>query len=169
MKKILSLVSLLITAFSTNAFAEIYKRVDADGRITYSNIKTPGATRLEFDPDANTISSVKPKSKGESASANKRTATPEGFPKVDKQTQTSRDGKRQEILQSELDAEKAALEEAKKAYAEGESKPEVYKTPTGATMRNVAKFQEKMKALQEDVDSHENNIKLLQKELDNLR
>jgi SMC interacting uncharacterized protein involved in chromosome segregation len=36
-------------------------------------------------------------------------------------------------------------------------------------MRNVPKFQEKMKRLQADVDSHENNIKLLQKELDNLR
>jgi chromosome segregation ATPase len=167
MKKILSLVTLVIIAFSSNAIAEIYKRVDADGRITYSNIKTKGSTRLEFDPDANTIVNDRPKSTG-SSSSNKRTATPEGFPKVDKQTQNQRDGKRQEILQNELDSEKAALEEAKKAYAEGEAKPEIYKTANGATMRNVPKFQEKMKSLQDDVDSHENNIKLLQKELDNL-
>ncbi|MDP1658021.1 MAG: DUF4124 domain-containing protein [Methylotenera sp.] len=170
MKKTISLITLIALAFSGSAFAEIYKRVDADGRITYSNIKTKGATRLEFDPDANTISNDRSKTTGnESSSANKRTATPESFPKVDKQTQNQRDSKRQDILQSELDAEKAALEQAKQAYAEGESKPEVYKAANGATMRNVPKFQEKMKGLQADVDVHENNIKLLQKELDNLR
>ena len=168
MKKTLSIATLVVIAFSTNAIAEIYKRVDAEGRITYSNIKTKGATRLEFDPDANTIVNERTKSTGGASSGNKRTATPEGFPKVDKQTQNQRDGKRQEILQNELDSEKAALEEAKKAYAEGETKPEIYKTANGATMRNVPKFQEKMKSLQNDVDSHENNIKLLQKELDNL-
>ena len=168
MKKNLTLVILFAAAFSSNAFAEIYKRVDADGRITYSNIKTKGATRLEFDPDANTIINDKPKSAGSPSTNNKRTATPESFPKVDKKTQNQRDSKRQEILQSELESEKAALEDAKKAYAEGESKPEIYKTANGATMRNVPKFQEKMKSLQADVDSHKNNIKLLQKELDNL-
>lgn len=172
MKKTLSLLTLIAIAFSSSAFAEIYKRVDADGRITYSNIKTKGATRLEFDPDANTISNDRAKVTG-NGSANKRTATPEGFPKVDKQTQNNRDGKRQEILQSELDSEKEALEAAKKAYAEGAEKPEVYQKKnangTTSTFRNVPKFDEKMKDLQADVDSHENNIKLLQKELDALR
>jgi SMC interacting uncharacterized protein involved in chromosome segregation len=169
MKKTLYLVTLIVIAFSGSAFAEIYKRVDADGRITYSNIKTKGATRLDFDPDANTISNSRPKGTDSTPAANKRSPTPDSFPRVDKQTQNQRDSKRQDILQSELDSEKVALEEAKKAYAEGESKPEVYKAANGATMRNVPKFQEKMKRLQADVDSHENNIKLLQKELDNLR
>lgn len=168
MKKLLTLAVLLSITLSFSAHAEIYKRVDADGRVTYSNIKTKGATRLEFDPDANNIVNERPKKSESSSSGNKRTATPEGFPKVDKQTQNQRDTKRQEILQNELDSEKAALEEAKKAYAEGEAKPEIYKAANGATMRNVAKFQEKMKNLQADVDSHENNIKLLQKEIDNL-
>lgn len=171
MKKTLSLVTLIAIAFSSNVFAEIYKRIDADGRITYSNIKTKGAIRLEFDPDANTIANDHPKSTSKSSNSsasNKHTTTPEGFPKVDKDTQNQRDGKRKDILQNELDSEKAALEEAKKAYAEGEAKPEIYKTANGATMRNVPKFQEKMKSLQDDVDSHENNIKLLQKEIDNL-
>jgi hypothetical protein len=168
MKKNLSLLVLIAIAFANNAFSEIYKRIDADGRITYSNIKTKGATRLEFDPDANTIGADRPKNSSNSAPANRRTATPEGFPKVDKQTQNQRDTKRQEILQAELDSEMAALEEAKKAYTDGEAKPEVFKTANGTTMRNVPKFQEKMKSLQDDVDSHENNIKLLQKELDNL-
>ena len=39
---------------------------------------------------------------------------------------------------------------------------------TTSTFRNVAKYDEKVKSLQADVDGHENNIKLLQKELDAL-
>ena len=168
--KNLSLLLLFVIAFSNNAFAEIYKRIDADGRITYSNTKTKGATRLDIDPDANTIvNDNKPKTNTD----NKRTSTPEGFPKVDKQTQNQRDSKRQDILLSELEAEKLALEEAKKAYAEGASKPEVYQKKnangTTSTFRNVPKFEEKMKGLQADIDSHQNNIELLQKELDSLR
>ena len=164
--KTLSLFLLITLAFSSSAFADIYKRVDADGHVTYSNSKTKGATRLDFDPDANTITNDRPKP---NSSVNKRTATPEGFPKVDKQTQSQRDGKRQDILQNELDSEKLTLEEAKKAYAEGESKPEVYQkrnaNGTTSTFRNVPKFDEKMKSLQADIDSHQNNIDLLQKEL----
>lgn len=166
MKKHLFLTLIALT-FSTHALAEIYKRVDPDGRVTYSNIKSKGATRLEIDPDANAISNERAKAIG--STANKRTATPEGFPRVDKGTQNQRDSKRKSILQNELEAEKAALEEAKKAYAEGESNPEVYQTATGQTFRNVPKFEEKMKNLKENVDNHQKNIELLQKELDSLK
>jgi chromosome segregation ATPase len=167
MKKHLFLMLLAILA-SPSAFAEIYKHVDADGRVTYSNIKSKGATRLEIDPDANNISNDRAKAKTNSTT-NKRTATPDSFPRVDKDTQNQRDSKRRSILQSELDAEKAALEEAKKAYAEGESNPEVYQTASGQTFRNVPKFEAKMKSLKENVDNHQKNIELLQKELDSLR
>ena len=167
MKKYLILLALGSIALCHNAYAEIYKRVDEDGRVTYSNTKTKGAVRLELDPDANTITNDHPK-----PSANKRTATPEGFPKVNKQTQNERDDKRKEILQSELEAEKTALADAKKAYAEGESNPEVYQKKnangTTSTFRNVPKFEEKMKSLQADIDSHQKNIELLQKELNAL-
>lgn len=167
MKKHLFLTLIALT-FSTHALAEIYKRVDSDGRVTYSNIKSKGATRLEIDPDVNAISNDRAKAIG-SSSENKRTATPESFPRVDKDTQNQRDSKRKSILQNELDAEKAALEEAKKAYAEGESNPEVYRTASGQTFRNVPKFEEKMKNLKANVDNHQKNIELLQKELDSLR
>lgn len=161
----MTIIAALYSALvSGNAFAEIYKRIDADGRITYSNVKTKGATRLELDPDANTISNERNKTV-----SNKRTSTPESFPRVDKDTQNQRDGKRKEILTSELESEKEALNQAKKAYAEGESNPEVYRTKDGGTFRNVPKFEEKMKTLQADVDSHKKNIELLEKELDTLK
>jgi hypothetical protein len=94
-----------------------------------------------------------------------RTATPASFPKVDEGTQNQRDSKRKEILQNELDGEKKALEDAKRAYAEGASNPEVFKTKDGKTLRNVPKFDEKMKGLQAEVDVHQRNIELLEKEI----
>lgn len=162
MKRYLLLLMLLSSVFFGIAYAEIYKQVDANGRITYSNVKTKGAIRLDFDPAANSIGNGR-------TTANKRTASPNNFPRVDKNTQYVRDGKRRDILQSELESEKTALAQAQKAYAEGESNPEVFTTPTGATLRNVPKFQEKMQRLQTEVDSHQKNVELLQKELDAIK
>ncbi|MDP2248092.1 MAG: DUF4124 domain-containing protein [Nitrosomonadales bacterium] len=162
MKKLLSLF--VFSAFSymssPMALADVYKVIDADGKVTYTNVPTKGAKKLDIDPA--------PSGGADTPKPNVRTPTPETFPRVDKQTQNQRDNTRKQILQAELEAEKKALEDARKAYAEGESNPEVYKAANGKTFRNVAKFEEKMKALQANVDGHERNIQLLQKELDAL-
>lgn len=164
MKKYLPLLILLSSMVAGKAYAEIYKQIDADGRITYSNVPTKGAKRLDIDPAANSLGNDRNRSP-----INKRTATPENFPRVDKKTQNQRDDKRRDILQSELESEKTALMQAQKAYAEGESNPEVFINSAGATFRNVNKFQEKMQRLQTEVDSHQKNVELLQKELDALK
>lgn len=168
-KNYLFFAPILISAFCTNASAEIYKQVDENGHVTYSNIKSKGATRLDIDPDANVIKNDAPRVSNKSHNSNSRSASPSAFPKVDKETQANRDGKREEILKNELEAEKTALEQAKKAYAEGEANPEIAHQADGKTYRNMAKFNEKMKTLQAEVDAHENNIKLLQKELDTVK
>jgi Domain of unknown function (DUF4124) len=167
-------LSLIITAFLTPvlAQAEIYKQVDSEGRVTYSNVKLKGAKRLDIEQaDTNFGGSSEGSSSG-GASVPRRapqakTPTPASFPKVDAGTQNQRDGKRKEVLASELDAEKAALENAKKAYSEGEGVLEVHKTAGGKTIRNVEKYNEKMKGLQAEVDAHQRNIDLLNKEIGN--
>lgn len=149
------------------ANAEIYKRVDENGRIVYSNIKTPGAIRLDISPEVNNIKDDRPKPS--TSTAQHKPASPESFPRVDKQTQTQRDDKRKEILMSELAAEKEALLQAQLAYTEGESKPEVYHKRNAdgsiSTFRNMAKYNSKMEALKAEVESHQNNIQMLQKEI----
>ena len=169
-------LSILFAAFLLPqfAFAEIYKHVDADGRITYSNVKIKGAKKLALEPADTSFGTSATNSDGGGAKRipATRTATPASFPKVDAGTQNQRDGKRKDILQSELDAERKALEDAKKAYAEGASNPEVYrkKNADGSTQtfRNVPKFDEKMKNLQAEVDVHQRNIDLLEKEISNI-
>ncbi len=151
----ISLFACIVT--SMTAQADIYKSVDENGHVTYSNVPSKGATKLEIDPPPPSTT-TQPKTKPQ--------ATPSNFPRVDSQTQKKRDDQRKKILLEELEAEKAALEEAKKAYTEGESKPEVYRGTNGKTYRNVAKFEEKMQQLQANVDAHERNVQLLQKELE---
>ena len=47
MKNYLALLVIALTlAFSSNAFSALYKRVDSDGRITYSNIKTKNSFEI---------------------------------------------------------------------------------------------------------------------------
>lgn len=162
--KNLFLVFVCCLGMNSVANAEIYKKIDANGHVTYSNMPSKGATKLDLEP-------VPPSSSNQGAGnrpGRTKSASPADFPRVDRQTQKARDDKRKQILQEELETEKKALEEARKAYAEGESVPEVYRGANGKTFRNVAKFEEKMQRLQADVDAHEKNVQLLQKELDSL-
>ena len=165
MNQRIAFINLMVVAciISASAHAEIYKHVDAEGRVTYSNVKIKGAKKLYLEPADTSFGNASDGETRRTPSA--KTPTPASFPKVDAGTQNQRDGKRKEILQSELATERQALEEAKKAYAEGESNPEVFRTADGAVRRNVPKFQEKMKALQENVDAHQRNIQLLEKEI----
>lgn len=158
MNKTLLILGLIAGFTSLTAYAEIYKLVDTDGHVTYSNVPIKGAVKLNLDPVGS----------GAEKPGRGKTATPANFPRVDHETQNQRDDKRKQILQEELSNENKALEDAKKAYAEGESKPEVYRGANGKIFRNVPKYDEKMKRLQEDVTQHEKNVQLLQKELDGL-
>lgn len=164
MHKEFKLLAFLITClFSFSAHAEIYKRVDANGRVTYSNVKIQGGKKINIEPAYKASGNKSSAEYGNRKKSYK--SSPDKFPKVDNNTQNSRDAKRREILQEELNQEKQALKKAKKAYDEGAANPEVSRGANGKTFRNVAKYNEKMKNLQATVDAHTRNINLLEKEL----
>lgn len=152
--------------------AEIYKHVDADGHVTYSSTPVKGAKRLDLEP----LPTMQPPAR------TRNDASPSSFPKVDTNTQKSRDDARRKILADELATEEKLLAEARKNLKEGEEKPEVFrqtvvvgKKPDGTpitetvTRRNVARYEEKIKSLQEQVTLHEKNIESLKSELSNLK
>ena len=101
--------ALLLTAtfLALPATAEIYKYVDENGRITYTNVPKKGAKKLDLDP------ATAAKSRGN--------AGPASFPKVDNQTQKKRDDQRKQILQEELATEEKSLADSKIALKEGEA------------------------------------------------
>lgn len=144
--------------------ADIYKYTDANGVVTYTNVKPTNASGkaelvITSPKQPVTETTAKP------SKPNTKTASPATFPKVDNQTQSQRDLKRREILLSELDQEKQALENAKVLYEEAKNTPEVYRTAQGKTFRNVAKYDEKLRIFEAEIQAHERNIELLNKEL----
>ncbi|MBZ0104131.1 MAG: DUF4124 domain-containing protein [Sulfuricella denitrificans] len=96
---------------STNAQSEIYKHVDPQGRVTYSNVPMKGAIRLNLDP----LTTVPAPRRSVS------TPSPAGFPRIDNDTQKKRDDTRRKILEEELSAEEQLLAEA----AKGKSRDEI--------------------------------------------
>jgi len=141
------------------AQAEIYKAVDADGHVTYSSTPIKGGKKIILEP----LPTMVPPARARS------TASPEDFPRVDGATQKGRDDTRRKILQDELSTEEKLFEEARQNLKEGVENPEVYRGQDGKTYRNVAKYEEKIKALNDQVDLHRKNIEALNTELSKLK
>jgi len=147
MKAVLTVMLMLAGA---HAWAEIYKKVDEDGRVTYSNVPSKGAQKLNLEP-LNTVPASKPKSQ-----------SPDNFPRVDSDTQKGRDYKRRQILENELVQEMNQLEEAKKALAEGQD------TRLGSE-RNYQRYLDRVQKLKDTVAVHEKNIDALREEIAGFR
>ena len=94
---------------------------------------------------------------------NRSTPTPAGFPKVDADTQRTRDDMRHKVLADELSAEEKLLAEARTLYANGAP------TPLAEEQSDAAKYQERIARLRQSVALHERNIDALRKELGNTR
>lgn len=141
------------------AQAEIYKAVDADGHVTYSSTPIKGGKKIILEP----LPTMVPPARSRSA------ASPEDFPKVDGETQKGRDDTRRKILEDELSTEEKLLDEAMQNLKEGKEKPEVFRGQEGKTYRNVAKYQEKIKMLNDRVEMHQKNIDALNTELSKLK
>ena len=137
-------LGLMLAIAALPASAEIYKFVDENGRVTYTNIPKKGATKLDV---------------GGSSPASKTNKGPSSFPKVDSQTQKKRDDMRREILEGELESEQKALSDAQKALRDGEAA----RLPDETA--NPQKYLERVKRLRENVNSHERNVAALKKEL----
>jgi hypothetical protein len=148
---------ILCLSYSNWSHAEIYKRVDASGHVTYSSEPIKGGRKLDLKP-LPTMSGAR---------ASRR--TPEDFPKVDSQTQKSRDATRRIILQDELASEEQLLASANEHLKSIENNPEPLIGPDGIPFRNASRYAEKLKSAQDSVALHEQNIKALRTEISNLK
>ena len=137
--------------------ADIYKAVDENGHVTYSSTPIKGGKKIILEP----LPTMVPPARARSS------ASPEGFPRVDGAKQKERDETRHKILQDELTAEEKLLEESRQSL--NDASPEVFKGQDGKTYRNVAKYEEKIKTLKEQVDLHSKNVEALNIELSKLK
>ncbi len=134
------------------ATAGIYKCVDGQGRITYTNdaSNAKGCTQLEEDLPVSSIPSLKPPPAG-----------PSNFPRVTPAEQEARDGSRRAILGAELEAEEKALEEARKALTEQEA-------VRYGNERNYQKMLDRLQPFKDKIELHQRNVEALKKEISNL-
>lgn len=128
----------------------LYKCTDSTGATTYTNQKTPGKNCTILSQDKPVTTFQAPKTR----------PTPEGFPRVNAETQKSRDGDRRKILEEELRTEQQKLDDARKSLAEQEAIRE-------GGERNYQRVLDRLKPYQEEVQLHERNVESLQKELNN--
>lgn len=140
------------------AHAEIYKYVDREGHVTYSSTPTRGARKLHLEP----LSTMEPQERPHSV-------TESTFPRVNQDTQRSRDNTRRKILQDELTSEQKLLDEARQKLQLAKDTPMVYHDKNGHTFRNVARYDQNVKAAQDEVDLHQKNIDALNTELSQLK
>ena len=150
-----ALLSLLLLA--PFASADIYKYVDEDGRVTFSNIPMKGAQRIYTEP-APAVPAPRA-SNGKARSPRVKTPSPADFPKVDAATQRSRDANRQLILQNELATEQQALLDARQALQDADA------TRTPEEKADARKYTERLGRLRDAILTHEKNVAALTKEL----
>ena len=87
------------------------------------------------------------------------TPTPPGFPRVNSETQRSRDDVRRKVLGEELATEEKLLVEARAAYADGAP------VPLPDEKADAEKYRVRIGKLRQTVNVHEKNVEALKKEI----
>ena len=148
---------LLCLILAAPAQAEIYKYVDENGQVTFTDVYRKGAKRIEL-PGAAAPLPKRDKAPG-GASYN---PSPADFPRIDAGTQERRDDIRRQVLQDEIAGERRNADEARRQLVLGE-RVQPGERATDATYLN------RVKKLRATVRQHEQNVTSIQRELASLK
>jgi hypothetical protein len=125
----------------------LYRCITASGIDAFFNVQgTSGAIAPDHAPRSS-ISAVSP-------------AT---FPRVEPETQKSRDEKRRKVLDDELASEQKLLGEARDAYDNGAP------PPLPGEKADAEKYRQRIARLRQTVQVHERNVDALRKEIATIR
>jgi hypothetical protein len=149
---------LLFLILSAPAHAEIYKYVDENGQVTFTDVYRKGAKRIDL-PGAPVPPPPSPAGK---APARASIPSPADFPRIDSGTQRRRDDIRRQVLQDEIDGERRNADEARRQLALGERLQPGERATDASYLSRVNK-------LRATVQQHEKNIVSIQRELANLK
>jgi hypothetical protein len=119
----------------------MYKHVDREGRVTYSNEPIPGGKRMDLDP-LTTIQAPK--------------IQPSAPPPA---------AARAETLAQELVAEREQLALARHALELEEQRPEVVQASEGGAAQATGRSDEKIRMLTEQVETRARRVESLEREL----
>lgn len=162
MKFATTILFFVSVSFGSAAQATVFKCVDAHGGVTYTNDRSLGRGCTPLNPDL-PVSSIPSPSSRPAATPPPTSAPANGFPRVSPDAQRARDDTRRQILESELAAEQAALNDAQSALAENAARD----ASDGAI--ESQQLAESLQPYQDQIELHERNIEALRRELRGLR
>lgn len=141
------------------AAAEIYKYVDENGQVTFTDVYKRGSKRIDLPPAPTSISI------GSGARLQKRASynpSPSNFPRIDAATQQKRDDIRRQVLQDEVAAERRNADDARRQLALGE------RLQPGEKVSDST-YANRVKRLRATISEHDQNISAIQREISNLK
>jgi Domain of unknown function (DUF4124) len=151
MKRKIVVVSSLLAGLASPALADIWECTDQNGNKRFTNIKSESkGCKLLHVVVPNTVPGTRPQTKA--------FESPKNFPKVDGDTQRSRDADRRRILEQELANEQKLLDQARKDLAEQESQ-------RLGSERNYQRMLDRLEPYKKKVKLHEDNIANLRREM----
>lgn len=149
--------SLLLCAILTAPVqAQIYKYVDENGQVTFTDVYRKGAQKIELPGAPAPLPSARP------ATPRASVPSPANFPRIDAGTQKRRDDIRRQVLQDEMESERRNAEEARRQLSLGERLQPGERATDASYLNRVNK-------LRATVQQHEQNVTSIQRELANLR
>lgn len=156
----------LVAATTAAQSSEIFVCVGEDGQKVFQNTgNSKNCKRMDVQPILTVPASRLPatgKAAVQPAMEQRAAVSPANFPRVDGDTQRTRDGDRRRILEDELRGEEERLAKLKSDFNNGE--PE-----RRGDERNFALYRERTQRLQDDIARTENNVRALLRELSLLR
>jgi hypothetical protein len=148
---------LLCLVLAAPAQAEIFKYVDENGQVTFTDVFKKGAQRIELP------GTPAPLPQGQKAPRRASyTPSPADFPRIDAGTQKRRDDIRRQVLQDEIAGERRNAEEARRQLALGERLQPGERATDQTYISRVNK-------LRATLQQHERNVSSIQRELANLK
>jgi hypothetical protein len=163
----LALLAGLAAHDGARAQSVVYKCVDKNGRVEFTDINKPGCKVLDLP---GYVSTPAPVPRAAPAVTMRQGAgrpavaapNPAGFPRVDTATQRARDDDRRTILEDELRSEERKLADLKRVFNNGEPERQ-------GNEKNYAKYQERVAQMRDDIGRSEKNIEALRREIANIR
>jgi hypothetical protein len=148
---------LLCLLLAVPAHAEIYKYVDENGQVTFTDVYRKGAKRIDV-PGAPAPLQAAPKASRRASYS----PSPADFPRIDAGTQKRRDDIRRQVLEDEIAAERRNADEARRQLTLGQRLLPGERATDATYANRVGK-------LRAAVEQHEQNVASIQRELANLK
>lgn len=149
---------LLCLVLAAPAQADIYKYVDENGQVTFTDVYRKGGKRIALPPAPAPLR----EERKQATKASYQPSSRSDFPRIDNATQKRRDDLRRQVLEDEIEAERRNADEARRQLDVGE-RLQPGESPSAETYRN------RVKKLRATVEQHERNVAAIQRELANLK